>query len=90
MDTFIPVYDKILQRYGDLSLAAVYGLIASLSRRRDERRISYSYLARRLGLGRTIIHQKVKFLIKEGLIVDETPNLMFKSHVLRPSSSSKT
>jgi len=83
-DTFIPLFDTVIQRHGYLA-AMVFGLVWRYSQMRDGIcRAAVNTLAARLVLSRSTVIRQLDLLVQAGLLKDHTPHLRNHPHTYRP------
>jgi biotin operon repressor len=77
---FTPILDKLVEKYGIVT-AAVYGAVWRYAQQEDgECWASANTIANRLNLSRRTIARHLKDLVKDGYLIDLTPNLKGESH----------
>jgi hypothetical protein len=79
---FVPVFDCVLERYKNLTKAAVHGAMWRFSRMKDGVcRASLSKIGDKIGVDKATVLRYAKELCKDGYFLDTTPNLKNKPHI---------
>jgi DNA-binding MarR family transcriptional regulator len=81
--TFTMVYDLLRWKYADNTLADVFGKIERLTNKKKYCYASQDFIAKELCLSRQTVNAKIKILVTEGYIQDDTPGLVNRTHILK-------